>query len=312
MRYIYRPYLFNPQEETAERVAAEALYCAGEQGRFWEMHEWLYASVDDWEASPDVAGYVTQNAPGAVGLDAAALQACVQQGRYRGKLEEIAADALSRNITSTPTFLVQNSATGQSQVVEGAQPFANFRQIIEGEAAGPGVPAEVWLLLAIAVPAVVGLVISGGAGPRTTPRTLLFRMIIAGLALLGLLVAVYLALFELKLSGSLVCPDAGCGEVNRSIYVNMLGIPIGLIGVIAYSTILFGTLARLKRRLLWGIPVSVILVVLGAIGFLFSAFLTYLELGPIGAICTWCTVSAAVMTAILVLAVLAWRAEREA
>jgi uncharacterized membrane protein len=311
VRYIYRPYVWDPQGDQADRLAAEALYCAGEQGKFWEMHDWLYANAGSWSASPDIPTFLAQSAAPAVGLDGTTLADCLRQERYRSRIEAIVQDAQNRNIQGTPTFLIQNKTTGQDQVLDGGQPFANFQQAIEGTVAGPRVPAEVWLLLAIGVPAVVGLIISGGGGPRTTPRTLLFRLIIAGLALLGLLVAIYLSLYELQLSGSLLCPDKGCGDVNQSSYVFMFGIPIGLIGVIGYSTVLAGTLARMKRRFLFGIPVSLILVVLGAIGFLFSAFLTYLEFGPIGATCTWCMVSTALMTAIMVLAVLAWPAERE-
>jgi uncharacterized membrane protein len=157
-------------------------------------------------------------------------------------------------------------------------------------------------------------------------------MAIGVLALVGLFVAIYLALYETGLSGSLVCPNTGCEEVNQSAYVTMFVIPIGVLGVIGYSLILAVTLGWTTRRQLvsdrnprapawaqrvpWAydvlsrIPVGLVLVGLSAFGFLFSLFLTYLELFVILAICTWCMISAGLMTAIFAVALWAWFAEK--
>ncbi len=143
----------------------------------------------------------------------------------------------------------------------------------------------------------------------TTPRALYLRMAIGVLALLGLLVAIYLSLYELNLSGSLVCPNTGCETVNQSEYVYMLGLPIGVIGVIGYAAILAVTLGWMTRRFLGPVPVRVLLLGLSAGGFGFSLFLTYLEVFVIQALCTWCLVSAVLMTALFALAVAAWPAE---
>jgi uncharacterized membrane protein len=158
-------------------------------------------------------------------------------------------------------------------------------------------------------------------------------MVIGVLALIGLLVAVYLGLYELQLSGSMVCPLGGeCDKVNTSSYVNMFGIPIAVIGIIGYSLILAVDLGWITRRRLAGerehrrprwavrspgvynllsaIPVGLVLIGLSAFGFLFSLFLTYLELFQIRAICTWCVVSAAAMTLILGLSIAGWFTEK--
>lgn len=166
----------------------------------------------------------------------------------------------------------------------------------------------------------------------TTHRTLQLRMLIGALALVGLFVALYLALYETGLSGSLVCPNTGCEQVNQSVYVNMLGIPIGVLGVIGYSLILAVILGWATRRRLAGglsprppawsrqapwaysvlsrIPAGLLLIGLSGVGFLFSLFLTYLELFVILAICTWCVISAGLMTVIFALALWAWFTER--
>ena len=62
----------------------------------------------------------------------------------------------------------------------------------------------------------------------TTLRSLQLRMAIGLLALLGLLVSLYLALYELQISASLVCPNAGCDTVNSSPWVFRFGVGFGL------------------------------------------------------------------------------------
>ncbi len=147
----------------------------------------------------------------------------------------------------------------------------------------------------------------------TTPRTLQYRMVIGVLALIGLLVAVHLSLNETGLSNNLAClgGGSGCETVNQSEYVHMFGIPIAVIGMIGYGIILALDLGWMTRREVWRLPLSGLLAGLTGFGFLFSLYLTYLELFKIRAICTWCVVSALLMTAMLVLALLAWPAERD-
>jgi uncharacterized membrane protein len=107
----------------------------------------------------------------------------------------------------------------------------------------------------------------------------------AGLALIGLAIAAYLALT--RLSGGLpVCgPLHGCETVALSSYSEILGIPVAMFGVV-FSIVLVGLSVawwrRGDRRALLG------LYGLGLLGVLFVAYLTYLELFVIGAVCVWC------------------------
>lgn len=144
----------------------------------------------------------------------------------------------------------------------------------------------------------------------TTPLALRLRMVITVLALLGLLVSTYLALYETKASSSLACPDSGCERVNKSPYVYMFGVPIAVIGMGGYGLLFLVGLGNLKEKRLLGVPVGLILLAMSGLGFLFSLFLTYLELFEIRAICTWCMVSFGLITASAILSAVAWFAER--
>ncbi len=129
-----------------------------------------------------------------------------------------------------------------------------------------------------------------------------------GLALVGLLIAVYLA--WTKLSGQLpVCgPLHGCETVALSPYSELFGIPVALFGV-GFSIALLGfALAwwrRADRRAILG------LYGLGLLGVLFVAYLTYIELFVIGAICAWCATYAVTIVAGWLIALLAQRESPE-
>ena len=136
---------------------------------------------------------------------------------------------------------------------------------------------------------------------RPRPGKYRGRLASSGLALLGVLVAGYLALFELGVSQQLYCPIGECEEVNVSPYVYMLRVPLALLGVAAYLFILILNLVGLR----WGDKrsgqITLLLFLFSLFGVAFSAYLTYLELFVLRAICSWCVVSAITMTAICIL-----------
>lgn len=129
VRYIFRPLIWDPEGQVADRRVAESLYCAGEQGKFWEMHDWAFSNVERWLYADDVIAFLIQEAAAEVGLDRAALERCLRQETYRPRIEEILADARARGINSTPSFLIGD------QPLVGAYPFSVFQQIIEEELA---------------------------------------------------------------------------------------------------------------------------------------------------------------------------------
>lgn len=128
VRYIYRPSF--AIENGALRLAAEALYCAGEEGQFWAMHDWQYANnvallevADNMTATMDL---LVQQAAPTLNLNALNLAGCLQSERYRSVVEGFVQDAQSRGITSTPTFLVN------TELKVGAT-YEELRNLIEKE-----------------------------------------------------------------------------------------------------------------------------------------------------------------------------------
>jgi uncharacterized membrane protein len=126
------------------------------------------------------------------------------------------------------------------------------------------------------------------------------RQAIAVLALAGLFVSLYLWLHKLGVIGVLQCGTGGCDTVQASPYSDLLGIPVALYGAIGYAALFALSLAAAQRPDVARLGTG--LAILASLGFLFTAYLTFLELFVIHAICRWCVGSAAIITGIMVLA----------
>lgn len=122
------------------------------------------------------------------------------------------------------------------------------------------------------------------------------------LAILGLLVAGYLAYVYLADVEALCSNVGGCDAVKNSRYAEVAGIPVPILGMAGYGAILL--LLLIERTGVTFAEQSPILVFgLSLLGTLYSAYLTYLEIAVIKAICPYCVASAIIMTVILGVAV---------
>jgi uncharacterized membrane protein len=121
------------------------------------------------------------------------------------------------------------------------------------------------------------------------------RAISAGIAVLGIGVASYVAIVEFG-GGTPICAvggGGGCETVAQSEYSHLAGINVAAIGIAGYVSILLATALK-------GDPGRMGAFVFSTIGFGFSAYLTYLELFVIDAICQWCVASAVLMTLLFI------------
>ena len=123
------------------------------------------------------------------------------------------------------------------------------------------------------------------------------RLATAALALAGIGVAGYLTWVHYAgLDPVCVGGGGGCERVQTSPWAELAGIPVALLGLVGYVTIL----ASLALPEQLGRSVAAFLTL---VGFGFSAWLTYVELVEIEAICQWCVASAVVMTALALVSV---------
>lgn len=132
-------------------------------------------------------------------------------------------------------------------------------------------------------------------------------MAVAVLALAGIFVALYLLLYKLGMIGDLNCSIGSCETVNTSKWATFLGLPVAGWGVAFYLGMFGLALLSVQQRHADSKGISQALVLYSGTGVLFSAWLTYLELFVIHAVCQWCVVSAVIVSAILVLALIDYR-----
>jgi protein-disulfide isomerase len=113
--------------------AAVASRCAGEQGRFWEYRDALFASQTLLGTEP--YGRIA----GELGLDVARLEACRADGRQEASVKADIALASSVGIRSTPAFVIGRVVNGefQGEQFSGAQPFEYFKARLDALLAAP-------------------------------------------------------------------------------------------------------------------------------------------------------------------------------
>ncbi len=122
-----------------------------------------------------------------------------------------------------------------------------------------------------------------------------------GLALTGLLDALYLAWVKLTGATPYCAGVAGCESVSASSYAVLGRIPIALFGVVAYLAILLFLLLD-NRGMFWWHYGTMLVFGLSLAGALYSTYLTYIEVAVLRAMCPYCVFSAFVMIAIFALA----------
>lgn len=155
--------------------------------------------------------------------------------------------------------------------------------------------------IAIVVLFVMVAVFSGAIlGYRVTPDNQIstsIHIIIPILCVIGLGIAGYLAYVETTHIAAVCGPIGDCNTVQQSEYARLFGIlPIGVLGVIGYLTILLAWGAARTQRGATAMFAKAAMFTLATFGLIFSIYLTFLEPFIIGATCAWCIASAAIMT----------------
>lgn len=105
------------------RKAAEAGRCAGDQGKFWEYHDALFANAP--QLSPEQLKTYAQQ----VGLDVASFERCLGSGTHAAAVQKDIEEGTRLGVTGTPAFFVNG------EVLSGAQPLESFVRVIERELA---------------------------------------------------------------------------------------------------------------------------------------------------------------------------------
>jgi protein-disulfide isomerase len=109
--------------------AHEAANCAGKEGKYWDMHEVLFASK---KLEP---GDLYQHADN-LGLDKTAFNSCMESGAYASEIKQDMAEGQKAGVRGTPSFLLGWEKPGEDKVyavkfIRGAQPYENIKAQID-------------------------------------------------------------------------------------------------------------------------------------------------------------------------------------
>jgi len=129
VRFLFKDFPINDLSDRASSLAAEASYCAADQGKYWEYHDEVY---NNWEG--ENTGWVTRASLEQFAKDAgvtniSAFSDCLDSGKFTSVVRDNYNLARSIGLDATPSFIVL--IQGETpQLMRGAHPYSTFERVI--------------------------------------------------------------------------------------------------------------------------------------------------------------------------------------
>jgi protein-disulfide isomerase len=114
--FVYRD--FPLKNHRYAQKSAEAGECAQDQGKFWELHDKIFANQDKLKEIKKLALEIE-------GLDMKKFNQCLDSNKYQEEVKQDYEDGVSAGVDGTPTFFINN------ELVNGAVPRAKMVEVIE-------------------------------------------------------------------------------------------------------------------------------------------------------------------------------------
>ena len=129
VRLVYRDF---PLEfhEMAQKYA-EAAECAGDQGKFFEMHDKIFGEQAQ-EGEGTISGITNDDVKKwarEIGLEGSDFDQCLDSDKFAEEVQKDFSDGSTAGVKGTPTFFINGTP------LEGAQPFESFKAVIDAELA---------------------------------------------------------------------------------------------------------------------------------------------------------------------------------
>jgi protein-disulfide isomerase len=102
--------------------AAEAAHCAGDQGKYWEMHEKLFSNAQKLEVN-DLKAHARE----IQGIDGAKFDRCLDSNEKAQLVEKNRKAGEEAGVSGTPAFFING------RLISGAQPLEAFTAIVDQE-----------------------------------------------------------------------------------------------------------------------------------------------------------------------------------
>lgn len=123
VKFVYRDF---PPHHPHAMLAARASRCAGDQGKYWEMHDALFANQMNL-----VEGHLSELAE-SLGLDATKFANCLTSQKFTDEIQASVSQADKLGFSGTPSFIIGTLENGGNTVriekrIVGAMPYELFR-----------------------------------------------------------------------------------------------------------------------------------------------------------------------------------------
>lgn len=125
VRIVFRQFPLDFHQHAQK--ASEASLCAADQGKFWELHDAMFANQNALGVDQIKAKAVE------LGLDAAKFNACVDSGEKAAVIAQDKRDGEAAGVTGTPGIFING------RFINGAVPFAELAEVIEDELRRKGI-----------------------------------------------------------------------------------------------------------------------------------------------------------------------------
>ena len=120
VRVVFRQFPLRSIHAHAQK-AAEASLCAFDQGRFWEMHDALFADIKKLGPKD-----LTARA-GELNLDLEAFNQCLESGKYAAAVQQDLEDGMAAGVSGTPAIYING------RVLKGSKLYDGIKKVIEEE-----------------------------------------------------------------------------------------------------------------------------------------------------------------------------------
>jgi protein-disulfide isomerase len=109
-------------------AASEAVECAGEQARYWDYHDMLFANFDQDGVGAYDSGRLKEYAA-KLGLDTGSFNSCLDSHKYQQTVIDESKQAANAGLTGTPTFFIGPTKDMTVETV----PYAGEKSIVGAE-----------------------------------------------------------------------------------------------------------------------------------------------------------------------------------
>ena len=106
-------------------TAAQASYCAEDQGQYWEYHTMLYTFQDGHPDSGWADRERLKSFAFSLDMNMDEFNDCMDSSKYKNRVKANYDEAVKNNVQSTPTFIII-SEDGKKEIFTGAAPYSVF------------------------------------------------------------------------------------------------------------------------------------------------------------------------------------------